>query len=403
MNSMIKFKFVPSIYGKEVLCLIYLDNAATSWPKPETVYETVNFAFREFGGNPGRGTHRMSLAASEFIYEARLLCAKLFHASSPNNICFTSNTTEAINLALKGLLQPGDHVVTSMMEHNAVTRPLKKLEQFGIETTKVRTSPLTGIDLTALEQAIQENTKLVVCNHISNVTGAVNPVKEIGEICRRKGVLFLLDAAQSAGMTIIDVEEMRIDLLAFPGHKGLMGPQGTGGLFIREGITLETLKEGGTGIQSESLFQPEKGPERYESGTMNNPGIAGLAAGLKYIFEEGLENIEKKEIQLTNRLLYGLNSIEQVHIYGPKAESLRGSVVSFTIDHILPTDAAFILDNVFEIAVRAGLHCASDAHASLGTLEKGGVIRISPGYFNTENEIDRCIDAIKSIVEGGTL
>lgn len=395
--------FILLIYGKEVFCLIYLDNAATSWPKPETVYETVNIAFREYGGNPGRGSHKMSLVANELIYEARLLCAKLFHASSPNTICFTLNTTEAINLALKGLLKPGDHVVTSMMEHNAVTRPLKKLEQFGIKTTKVQTSQLTGIDLITLEQAIQENTKLVVCNHISNVTGAVNPVKEIGEICRKKGVLFLLDAAQSAGMTKIDVEEMKIDLLAFPGHKGLMGPQGTGGIYIRNGLNLETLKEGGTGIQSESLLQPKKGPERYESGTMNNPGIAGLAAGLKYIFEVGLENIEKKEIQLTNRLIHGLNSMEQVHIYGPKAERLRGSVVSFTIDNILPTDVAFILDNVFEIAVRAGLHCASDAHASLGTLEMGGVIRISPGYFNTEKEIDQCIDAIKSIIEGGSL
>ncbi|HVI42970.1 MAG TPA: aminotransferase class V-fold PLP-dependent enzyme, partial [Anaerovoracaceae bacterium] len=211
--------------------MIYLDNAATSWPKPEEVYSTVNRVLRECGGNYGRGNHRLSLAAGETIYEARLLCAKLFHAVGPECICFTSNTTEALNLAIKGLLHPGDHVITSSMEHNSVSRPLKKLEAINVQTTKVTTYPETGIDLDALENAFQKNTKLVVCNHISNVTGTINPIREIGRLCKENGVLLLLDAAQSAGMAKIDVQENNIDLLAFPGHKGLLGPQGTGGLY----------------------------------------------------------------------------------------------------------------------------------------------------------------------------
>ena len=380
--------------------MIYLDNAATSWPKPEQVYVMVDKVLREYGGNSGRGSYKKSLAAGELIYETRMLCARLFHATRPESICFTSNTTEALNLAIKGVLKPGDHVITSTMEHNSVSRPLKQLEKRNIYTTKITTSPETGIDIYALEEALEKNTKLVICNHISNVTGAINPIREIGELCKRKGVLFLLDAAQSAGMKKIDVEEMNIDLLAFPGHKGLLGPQGTGGLYIRDGIILEPLKEGGTGIQSESLIQPKNGPERYESGTMNHPGLAGMAAGIKYILDEGLENIESKETQLTNQLINGLEKIEGIKIYGPKVGIQRGSVISITIDKIEPTEVAMILDNAFDIAVRAGLHCARDAHSTLGTIDKGGVVRISPNYFNTEQEIDACIEAFKCISQG---
>ncbi|MEL7656913.1 MAG: aminotransferase class V-fold PLP-dependent enzyme, partial [Bacillota bacterium] len=244
--------------------MIYLDNAATSWPKPEEVYNAVNKAMRESGGNSGRGTHSMSLAAKEQIYVARMLCANLFHVSKPECICFTFNATEALNLAIKGVLNPGDHVVTSCMEHNSVARPLKKLESAGIRTTKVSTSPETGIDLVELEKALAEKPNLMVCTHISNVTGTINPIKEIGALCKKYGVLFLVDAAQSAGMKKINVEDNNIDMLAFPGHKGLFGPQGTGGLYIRDGLTLETLIEGGTGSQSEKYDQPEQKPDRYE-------------------------------------------------------------------------------------------------------------------------------------------
>lgn len=377
--------------------MIYLDNAATSWPKPEQVYRTVDKVLRERGGNSGRGNHKLSRSADEILYEARMLCARLFNARKPENICFTFNATAALNLAMKGVLKPGDHVITSTMEHNAVTRPLNQLEKRGIGVTKVETSPETGVDLNALETAFQKNTKLLVCNHISNVTGAINPIQEIGAICNEKGVLFILDAAQSAGMREIDVEKMNIDLLAFPGHKGLMGPQGTGGLYIKGGLTLETIYEGGTGNQSESLEQPDSGPERYESGTINLPGIAGLAAGIRFVMEQGIDHIENRELQLTNLLISGLEKIQGINIYGPKSGMKRGSVVSITIDGLEPIDAALILDNAFEIAVRAGLHCASDAHNTIGTIGKGGTLRLSPGFFTTENEIDSCIEALKDI------
>jgi cysteine desulfurase family protein len=380
--------------------MIYLDNAATSWPKPESVYQAVDKALREFGGSYGRGSHSMALAAGESIFEARMLCAKLFHAPSPENICFASNTTEALNLAIKGVLHPGDHVITGCMEHNSVSRPLKKLEKVGMQTTKVVTSPESGIDLDALEKAIQKNTKLVVCNHISNVAGTINPIKEIGGLCREKGILFLLDAAQSAGMMKIDVIENNIDLLAFPGHKGLLGPQGTGGLYIREGLILDTLKEGGTGTQSERYDQPETKPERYESGTMNLPGLAGLAAGLKHILSEGLDNIEKRELELTNHLINGLEKIGGVKIYGPKVGIPRGNVVSISLESMQPSDVSMILDQVFHIAVRSGLHCARDAHDTLGTMNQGGLVRVSPGYFNTEQDAEAFIKAIESITQG---
>lgn len=380
--------------------MIYLDNSATSWPKPEAVYVAVDNALREYGGNPGRGSHRMSSAANGLIRETRLLCAKLFHAGKPENICFTSNTTEALNLAIKGILRPDDHVITGSMEHNSITRPLKKLENMNIMTTKILTSPEAGIDPDALEKAFQKNTKLFVCNHISNVTGVINPIRDIGALCRKHDVLFLLDAAQSAGMTRIDVDEFGIDLLAFPGHKGLLGPQGTGGLYIRDGVVLETLKEGGTGTQSELHDQTEQPPERYESGTMNLPGLAGLGAGLKFIFHEGLENIERKETELVNQLLEGLVKIDGIRIYGPQPGNARGSIVSISLETVSPSEASLILDSAFQIAVRAGLHCARDAHETLGTIHSGGVLRISPNYFNTSSDIETCIDAIRLISQG---
>jgi len=374
--------------------MIYLDNAATSWPKPEAVYRAVDSALRECGGNPGRGNHSRSLAAERIIYDARMLCARLFKAPNPECFCFTANTTEALNLAIKGALHPGDHVITSLMEHNSVSRPLNKLKNSGVSVTKIPTSPETGIDLSGLEKAFQNNTKLVVCNHISNVTGTINPIKEIGRICKDKNALFLLDAAQSAGTRNIDIEENNIDLLAFPGHKGLLGPQGTGGLFIRDGLVLETLKEGGTGTQSELHDQPIEKPVRYESGTMNLPGIAGLAAGIRYILNEGLDTINSKEELLTNRLLEGLNQLVGIKIFGPKVGKQRGSVVSIAFEGVSPGDTAVILDNTFNIAARAGLHCARDAHETLGTIDQGGTLRLSPGYFNTEQDVDKFIEVV---------
>jgi len=376
--------------------MIYLDNAATSWPKPESVYLAVEKAMREWGGNPGRSGHKMSLQAGKAIEETRHLLARLFNAPQPERIIFTLNTTDGINLAMKGLLVPGDHVITGSMEHNAVARPLESLKAKGIEVTKVPVSPLWGINPADIAKAVQKNTRMVVLNHASNVTGTVNPIAEIGAFCREQGLVFLVDAAQTAGVLPIDVQKMNIDLLAFPGHKGLLGPQGTGGLVISPAISLQPLKEGGTGSDSKSLFQPEQSPDRYESGTANTPGIAGLGAGVRFILEEGLEKIRGKERCLTERLFSGLQNIPGAVIYGPPAGEERTAVVSLNLEGLDALEAAVILDQAFDIAVRAGLHCAPDAHATLGTLEKG-TIRLSPGYFNTEKDIDAVVAALAAI------
>ena len=251
--------------------------------------------------------------------------------------------------------------------------------------------------------AIKENTRLMVFSHVSNVTGTVNPIAEIGELCHDNGILLLVDAAQSAGVIPINVVKMKIDLLAFPGHKSLLGPVGTGGLFIREGLSLKPIREGGTGSFSELLSQPEKIPDRYESGTLNTSGIAGLAAGVRFLLEQGVETLQEKEAALTNRLLEGISQIPGITAFGPPPGKLRTGVVSLLINGVEPAQAAIILDNVFDIAVRAGLHCAPDTHRTLGTLETGGTVRFSIGAFNTEEEIDFCLEALHSIAEEGGL
>lgn len=382
--------------------MIYLDNAATSWPKPEEVYLAADRALRH-GGNPGRSGHKLSIAAGRTVEEARILLAHLFAVPKPESIVFTLNTTDALNLAIKGILKKGDHVITSAMEHNSVARPLEALKSNGIEVTKVASSPISGVDMQEVQAAIKENTRLMVFSHVSNVTGTVNPIAEIGELCHDNGILFLVDAAQSAGVIPINVEKMKIDLLAFPGHKSLLGPVGTGGLFIREGLSLKPIREGGTGSFSELLSQPEKIPDRYESGTLNTSGIAGLAAGVRFLLEQGVETLQEKEAALTNRLLEGISQISGITAFGPPPGKLRTGVVSLLINGVEPAQAAIILDNVFDIAVRAGLHCAPDTHRTLGTLETGGTVRFSIGAFNTEEEIDFCLEALHSIVEEGGL
>lgn len=375
------------------MSMVYLDNAATTWPKPETVYLTVEKAMREWGGNPGRSGHQMSLLAGKVIEETRFSLARLFNAAEPDRIIFTLNTTEAINLAIKGLVKSGDHIITGSMEHNSVARPLEGLKDKGIEVTKVSTSPFWGVEPIDIEKAIQKNTKMVVLNHASNVTGTINPIGEIGKLCLKHEIIFLVDAAQTAGTIPIDVQKMNIDLLAFPGHKGLLGPQGVGGLVISPAVSPRPLKEGGTGSDSKSLLQPEPSPDRYESGTPNTPGIAGLGTGVKFILEQGLAKIQEKENALMSRLLEGLQQISGVILYGPTSATERAAVVSINLEGIDSLEAAMILDQAFNIAVRAGLHCAPDAHSVLGTLDKG-TIRISLGYFNTEEDIDSILTAL---------
>ncbi|MEN6621403.1 MAG: aminotransferase class V-fold PLP-dependent enzyme [Smithella sp.] len=378
--------------------MIYFDNAATTWPKPEEVYQAVDQCMRRKGANPGRSGHHMALMAQQLVFETRELIAQLFNITDPCRVVFTSNTTEALNLGIKGLLQRGDHVITSSFEHNSISRPLERLRGQGIAVTKVAAPLDHGIVPSQVEAAIQADTRLIVLGHASNVTGCINPIREIGRIARAGGIVFMVDAAQTAGTIPIDVQAMGIDLLAFAGHKGMLGPQGTGGLYIKEGLRLLPLIEGGTGGNSELFTQPEICPDRYESGTVNTPGISGLGAGVRFILKEGIEQIRAKERSLTEQLLQGLEKIPGVILYGPLHGLERAPVVSFNIEDKEPADVSFMLDKMFDIASRSGLHCAPDAHRTLGTFSQG-TVRLSLGYFNTAAEVKQCLEAVSIIAK----
>lgn len=373
---------------------IYLDNAATSWPKPEAVYQAVDRFMRQVGATPGRGGHRREEEAQRIADEARAVLADLFRAPEPQGVVFAMNATQGINLALKGLLRPGDHVVTSSIEHNAMWRPLKALERRGVELTAVACEPDGTLDPAKVEAALQPNTRLVAVLHASNVLGTILPIAEIGAICRRYGILFLVDAAQTAGAVPIDMEAMNIDLLAFAGHKGLHGPHGTGGLVVRPGIELETWIEGGSGILSRPETMPEELPARLEAGTQNAAGIAGLLAGVRFVLEQGVDRIRAHEMEMTGLLIEGFRAIPDLTILGPDDLGQRTAVVSVTVEGYFPDQLAAVLDKVFGVATRAGLHCAPQAHRTAGTLECGA-LRFSPGYFTTAEEIAYAVDALQ--------
>ena len=375
----------------------YLDNAATSWPKPETVYQAVDHFMREVGGTPGRGGHRREEEAAHIADQTRAAIAELFHAPDPNGVVFTSNATQAINMALKGLLKPGDHVITSSIEHNAMWRPLKTLERRGVAVTAVPCAPDGRLDPADVEAAIKPETRLIAMLHASNVLGTILPVTEIGASSRRRGVPFLVDAAQTAGAYPMDMQAMNIDLLAFPGHKGLFGPPGTGGLIVRPGIVLETWIEGGSGTESEPETMPEALPLRLEAGTQNAAGVAGLLAGVRFVLEQGVEKIRHHEMTLTALLIDSLRGAPGLKILGPAGLSQRTAVVSVIIEGFVPDQLAAVLDQVFDIATRAGLHCAPQAHHTAGTLESGA-LRFSPGYFNTADEIREAAEALASVL-----
>ncbi|MDR2704787.1 MAG: aminotransferase class V-fold PLP-dependent enzyme [Planctomycetaceae bacterium] len=377
--------------------LIYLDNAATSWRKPESVYLAVDKALREQCGNPGRAGHRLAVSAGRVLDDARLFCARLFNAEKPEQIVFTANATIAANMVLKGILNFGDHVITSSLEHNAVVRPLHRLAQNGVSVSKIPADIDCGIRTDLLEQTVTAKTKLIICNHVSNVFGTVNDINRIGKFCRERGILFAVDAAQSAGCRNIDVQAMCIDFLIFSGHKSLFGPQGTGGFYLRPDGQLKTIIEGGTGSHSELLEQPEQLPDHLESGTPNTSGLAGLTAGIRFILETGIEVIAAKEMQLVNRLLAGLAEFPEIRIIAPKPEFERGCIVSLQLKKFSPEQAASILDSSFGIAVRSGLHCSADAHRAMNTLENGGTLRISPNYFNENQHIDDCLNALRKL------
>lgn len=381
--------------------MIYLDNAATSWPKPPGVARAMADFLEEIGANPGRSGHRLSLEAGRVVYQAREALAALFDLPDPLRIVFTPNATYALNLALQGLLRPGDHVVTSSMEHNAVMRPLRALEQRGIALTVVPCAPDGTLDPEDIRRALRPETALIVLNHASNVCGTILPVAEVGEIAQKAGRLFLVDAAQTAGIIPISMREMAVDLLAFTGHKGLLGPTGTGGLAIGERVPLERfepLVRGGTGSRSEYELQPDFLPDKFESGTLNAVGLAGLLAGLSYLQERGLSAVRAHETTLTERLLAGLQRIPGVTVYGPDDPARRVAVVSFNVAGLLPSDVALLLDERYDIACRPGLHCAPAAHRTLGTFPTG-TVRFSLGPFNTADEVDQAVQAVADLAE----
>ena len=373
---------------------VCLDNAATSWPKPETVYRAVDHFMREVGCTPGRGGHRREEEAQRIAEETRGALAKLFHASDPQGVVFTLNATQAINMALKGLLHPGDHVVTSSIEHNAMWRPLKALEKSGVEVTAVPSASDGVLDPAEVEAALRPHTRLVAMLHASNVLGTLLPIAEVGEIAHRHGALLLVDAAQTAGAYPIDMQAMGIDLLAFAGHKGTYGPHGTGGLVVRPGIELETWVEGGSGTLSRPDTMPEELPIRLEAGTQNAAGLAGLLAGVRFVLEQGMDRIRSHEMALAGRLIERLQAIPGLRVLGPGDLERRTAVVSVTVQDYVPDQLAAVLDKVFDVATRAGLHCAPQAHRVAETLERGA-LRFSPGFFTTAQEVDYAVESLQ--------
>ena len=375
---------------------IYLDNAATTFPKPETVYSAMDRVLRETGVSPNRGGYRQSLDASRILFETRESLAELFNVPDSSRFIITHSATESLNLAVKGLLIPGDHVVTTTMEHNSLARPLHEVSNNGVNLTWVSGDENGYVSIESILKAVTPHTRLVAMTHCSNVTGALNPAAELGSILKERGVIFLLDASQSAGSVPIDIPAMNVDLFAAPGHKGIYGPQGTGFLYIADDIQLKPLMVGGTGGGSTELTPPDDLPERFESGTHNIAGIAGLRAAADFIASRGIANIQRHEMLLVSQLIEGLSSINGVNVINMNLAKPRGAVVSFTCHGVDPSTVGFILDKDFDIAVRVGLHCAPLAHRTIGTFPEG-TVRVSPGIFNTREDIDSFLAAIDEI------
>ncbi|OFW42255.1 MAG: cysteine desulfurase [Acidobacteria bacterium RIFCSPLOWO2_12_FULL_60_22] len=376
--------------------MIYFDNAATSWPKPAAVRAALSDYVGDAGGNPGRSGHRMSVAAARIVERAREALAELFHAHDPSRIVFTQNATQALNQALYGLLRPGDHVVTTSVEHNSVMRPLRHLETLGVELTVVSCNRDGMLDLNRVRRALRPGTRLLVTTHGSNVVGTLTPVVALAALAREQGIPYLVDASQTAGAIPIDVQEMGVDLLAFTGHKALLGPTGTGGLYIREGVVLAPLMRGGTGSDSAQETQPEFLPDAYESGTLNVAGIAGLGAGVRFLSEIGIEAVQAHERKLVAQFLAGAAEISGITLYGPKDAALQCGVVSFNVAGAMPSEVGLILDQSFGIMARTGLHCAPSAHRTLGTFPTG-TVRFSFGWFNTSAEVGLALEALREI------
>ncbi len=383
--------------------MIYLDNSATSWPKPRPVIDAMVRFLETVGANPGRSGHRLSIEAAGIVYTAREAVAELFGAADPLKVVLTPNATEALNLALRGLLKPGDVVVTGGMEHNSVMRPLSDLQKIGVKVTVVPASGEGELDPDDFRRVLRScRPAMVTLNHGSNVTGNIAPIREVGALAKEAGAYFLVDAAQTGGFHPIDMQNDNIDMLAFTGHKSLYGPQGTGGLILGESVddeTLTPLKSGGTGSRSEYENQPDFSPDRFESGTMNAVGLAGLLAGVRFVLDRD-EKIREHELRVTNHLMTGLSEIPGIRIYGPPPGEYRIPVISLTLDTLSPSEAGFALDEDFGILTRVGLHCSPSAHRSIGTFPTG-TIRLSPGFFVSIEDAGRVVGAFEAL-QGGS-
>ena len=382
---------------------VYLDNASTSFPKPACVPEAVYQYMTACGSNVSRGGYQAAYSAEELVFETRERLCALFHGEDARGVVFTPNITTSLNMLLKGFLHPGDHVLVSSMEHNAVMRPLRQLEAIGVSFDRIPCRADGTLVLEAMKKLLRENTKLVLCLHASNVCGTLLPIREIGAFCHRHGLRFFLDSAQTAGVFPIDMQECHIDAVAFTGHKSLLGPQGTGGIVLREALAQELtpLLAGGTGSMSHTEFMPDFLPDRLEPGTMNLPGLAGLHAALGFLRETGMDTIRAHELTLTKRFLDGLAPMQaenRVKILGLPDIQNRAGVVSIQPVAQDPADLAAILDERFGIATRVGLHCAPAAHQTLGTFPTG-TIRFSFGFFNTESDVDCAISALDTLTK----
>lgn len=377
--------------------MIYLDNAATTMHKPQCVIDAVVNAMSSMG-NAGRGVNDASLSASRIIYDTREKLCRLFGGENPKQIVFTNNSTESLNIAIRGLLNPGDHVITTMLEHNSVLRPLYEMEKLGVRLTIVKSDKKGRIRIEDIEDAICDDTKMIVCTNGSNLTGNYVDVGKIGEIAHKRGVLFVVDASQTAGVFPIEVRKMNIDVLCFTGHKGLLGPQGTGGMYVREGIEIRPLKSGGTGVQTYNKEQPKEMPTALEAGTLNGHGIAGLHAALSYLEETGIDTIRRREQELMRKFYEGVKDISEVTVYGDFDQKERCAVVTLNIGDYDSGEVSDALLMDYEISTRSGGHCAPLMHEALGTVEQGAV-RFSFSHYNTEEEVEMAIRAVRELAQ----
>ncbi len=378
--------------------MIYLDNAATTFPKPEEVYEFMDRFYRNHGVNPGRSGFDAALEAEEIVMNTRKMLTELFNGEHPDHLTFSYNASDSLNMILQGLTEKGDHIVTTMLEHNSVLRPLHHLHLQGmIDITYVPFDKHGYVHPDDIKKNIRKNTKLVVINHSSNIIGTIQPIAEIGKICKENGVYFILDTAQSAGIIHIDLKNMGIDVLAFTGHKCLMGPTGIGGSYVMEGVPVKTTRFGGTGVRSAQQTHLEQFPYRLECGTLNLVGVAGLYAGIKWVNEQGMDKLHKQEIKLWDKLRKGIQEINNVITYCAETIENQNAVLSFNIDGLEAGDVGTMLDVDYNIACRTGLSCAPKVHELLGTEKIHGAVRLSIGPFNTEEHIDTAIDAIEDI------